>query len=296
MSTRRAQPLENTSDHAGGARASCSPGASRAAGKPVRSSTPVSAPVVSKLGSTGASSFSNPDAPAGRAAVDDAGTQLVGSSGRLVDLGGKTVAQYVDQYAGAARRGDADAAWHVLPGRIGLRRGSHAAAGGRRGCIGLPEHRRAARHGFCANVSAAQVDERLQFLAQAARAGRGDAQVDYFIEGPFGQGSAALGDSPDDPRVRQWRGEAREHLRDAAGNCDPLAAGLLTNAYGSGQFGAQDPATSIAYALLAASAGNGKWPRERLAARFGATLSAADFAAAYDQGMQQARQACPKAG
>ncbi|WP_186117128.1 sel1 repeat family protein [Burkholderia gladioli] len=264
-------------------------------GKPVRSSAPVSAPVVSKLGSTGASSFSNPDAPAGRAAADDAGPQLVGSSGRLVDLGGKTVVQYVDQYAGAARRGDADAAWHVyLAESVCAEAATRQPAGDAAASDSRASASREAR--LCANVSAAQVDERLQFLAQAARAGRGDAQVDYFIEGPFGQGSAALGDNPDDPRVRQWRGEAREHLRDAAGNCDPLAAGLLASAYGSGQFGAQDPATSIAYALLAASAGNGKWPRERLAARFGATLSAADFAAAYDQGMQQARQACPKAG
>ncbi|WP_323122265.1 hypothetical protein [Burkholderia alba] len=237
----------------------------------------------------GASAFSSPD-PSGAAAHPAAA--LIGSSGRIVDLGGRTVAQYVARYEGAARLGDPDAAYQVYLAESLCAADSnlrHTMPGDRAASPPADTAR------LCAGVTPAEVRERLQFLALAARTGRADAQIDFYIEGPDGTGRIpSSGASPDDPDVKRWKDDALDHLKDAAGKCDPLAAGLLATNYQTGKFNAQDPTQAIAFDLLAAAAGNGKWPRERLQARFGTQMTARAFDTAYADGLQAAHDACPR--
>lgn len=237
----------------------------------------------------GASAFSQSLQSATTASSNDASPSLIGSSGRVIDLGGKTVAQYVAQYQSAARLGDADAAYKVYlaeslcapdSGSRDSARGDHAPSPAR----------------LCAGVTPAEVQERLHFLALAARTGQADAQVDFYLEGPDGTGAVkSAGADQDSADVERWKNDALDHLKDAAGKCNPLAAGLLATSYSSGKFNAQDPSQALAFDLLAAAAGNGKWSRERLQAKFGASMTGAKFDAAYADGLQAAREACPQA-
>ncbi len=236
----------------------------------------------------GASTFSSSASPgAGNRAE---APSLIGSSGRIIDLGGKTVAQYVARYEGAARLGDPDAAYQVyLAESLCAAHPAHRDAG--------PGDRSASdTTRLCAGVTPAEVQERLRFLALAARTGRADAQIDFYLEGPDGSGaipSAAA--TPDDPDLKRWKDDALSHLKEAAGQCDPLAAGLLATNYQSGKFNAQDPAQAMAFNLLAAATGNGKWSRERLQAQFGAQMTAKAFDAAYTEGLLSARATCTQA-
>ncbi|MEQ5841053.1 hypothetical protein N0A02_16630 [Paraburkholderia acidicola] len=246
----------------------------------------------------GASVFSQFDPSGATGTADQVRPSLIGSSGRIVDLGGKTVAQYVAQYEGAARLGDAAAAYKVY-----LAESLCAAGSGQRDVVvAQSDHASSAVSAvqgdtahLCAAVTPAEVQERLKFLALAARSGQADAQVDFFLEGPDGTGKIpSVEGDPESQDVKRWKDDALDHLKDAAGQCDPLAAGLLATSYSSGKFNAQDPSQAIAFDLLAAAAGNGKWSRERLQAQFGASMKAGVFEAAYADGIQAAREACPQ--
>ncbi|MFM0285644.1 hypothetical protein [Paraburkholderia megapolitana] len=252
----------------------------------------------SRSSAGGASVFSQFDPSGATGTADQARPSLIGSSGRIVDLGGKTVAQYVAQYEGAARLGDAAAAYKVYlaeslcaagSGQRDVEQGEHASSAASVSAAQLD-----AAH-LCAAVTPAEVQERLKFLALAARTGQAGAQVDFFLEGPDGTGKIpAMGSDPESPDVKRWKDDALDHLKDAAGQCDPFAAGLLATSYSSGKFNAQDPSQAIAFDLLAAAAGNGKWSRERLQAQFGAGMKAGVFEAAYAEGVRAAREACPQ--
>lgn len=238
--------------------------------------------------SSGASAFSQSPQAGTAASSNDAAPSLIGSSGRVIDLGGKTVAQYVAQYQGAARLGDADAAYKVYLAEslCAPDSGSRDSARGDR----APS----AAH-LCAGVTPAEVQERLHFLALAARTGQAGAQVDFYLEGPDGTGDVRpAGADPDSADVERWKSDSLDHLKDAAGKCDPLAAGLLATSYSSGKFNTQDPSQAVAFDLLAAAAGNGKWSRARLQAQFGASMTAARFDSAYADGLQAAQEACPQ--
>ncbi|MGH8780229.1 hypothetical protein [Paraburkholderia sp.] len=252
----------------------------------------VSAPGL-RTGEGGTSVFSQLEPSAATGTANQARPSLTGSSGRIVDLGGKTVAQYVARYEGAARLGDAAAAYKVYLAESLCAAGSarRDSTQGDRASSAVPVDQ---AH-LCAAVTPAEVQERLQFLALAARTGQAGAQVDFFLEGPDGTGEIPSAETdPDSPDVKRWKDDALDHLKDAAGQCDPLAAGLLATNYSSGRFNAQDPSQAIAFDLLAAAAGNGKWSRARLQAQFGANMKTSVFEAAYADGLQAAREACPQ--
>ena len=245
----------------------------------------------------GASGFSQLEPSGATGPANQVRPSLIGSGGRIIDLGGKTVAQYVAQYEGAARLGDAAAAYKVYlaeslcaagSAQRDMVEGDHASSAASTAQVDTAH--------LCAAVTSAEVQERLKFLALAARTGQAGAQVDFFLEGPDGTGKIpSVGADPESPDVKRWKDDALDHLKDAAGQCDPLAAGLLATSYSSGKFNAQDPSQAIAFDLLAAAAGNGKWSRARLQAQFGAGMKAGVFEAAYADGVQAAREACPQA-
>src|SRR5471032_1961249 len=113
---------------------------------------------------------------------------LVGRNGRIVELGGLDVAQYIAQRESAARLGSLKAAYEVyqaealcanvdepLPDRMD--------AADRDPLV----RARARQRALCAKVSPVQVQERMRYLRLAADGGNADAQVDYYMEGPAGR-------------------------------------------------------------------------------------------------------------
>ncbi|MES2325674.1 MAG: hypothetical protein V4633_25775 [Pseudomonadota bacterium] len=223
-----------------------------------------------------------------------AGPTVNGRNGRAVDLGGLTVAQYIATRMRAARSGDVEAAYAVYQAEsicaaINDPVPDYAEPDDRE--IFLKE--RESRIKLCVGLSPAQVQERLGFLAMAARAGKVDAQVDFYMEGPFGR-DVDLVLVAADPAVKQWKDDAVSFLKQAGDKCDHFSLALLSTVYDSGELTPRDMRTSMAYAIAAAVPRKVPLTEEQLRTQFGAELSAADFASAQQMGAQLASQACPK--
>lgn len=221
------------------------------------------------------------------------GATVFGRNGRAIDLGGLNVARYIASRVGAARSGDAKAAYEVYQAESICAANDDPVADyhdpaekaqflrEREGLVKL-----------CAGLSPAQVQERLGFLGTAARAGQVAAQVDFYMEGPYGR-QFDMAQNADDPTVRQWKQDALGYLLQAGGKCDHFALALLSTVYDAGQITQRDPRTAIAYRVAAAVPRKKAVNEEQLRSEFGDQLSPADFAAALQLGAQMARQACP---
>jgi hypothetical protein len=217
-----------------------------------------------------------------------------GRNGRAVNLGGLTVAQYIASRVGAARSGDAHAAYEVYQAESICAANDDPVAD-----YAEPAQKdqflreREALVKLCTGMSPAQVQERLGFLGTAARAGNRSAQVDYYMEGPYGRAYDIAGNA-DDPIVKQWKADALGYLKQAGGTCDHFALALLANVYDAGLLTERDMRASMAYAIAAEVPRNKPLTDQQLSARFGEELSAADFASARQMGAQLAQQACGK--
>lgn len=230
----------------------------------------------------------DPGAPALRA------DPVYGRNGRVVDLDGKNVAQYLAARMGAARAGDVTAAYQVYQAASICAANDDPVA---------DYHDPAERDRFlqerkrlvalCAGLSAAQVQERLGFLGSAARAGHLGAQVDFYMEGPYGR-AVDIAQDPADPTVKQWKADALAYLEHAGGQCDHFSLALLSTVYDAGQLTGRDMVKSMAYSIAADLPRNKVQTETQLRSRFGDELSAAQFAAAQQLGAQLARQACPQ--
>ncbi len=218
---------------------------------------------------------------------------IYGRNGRIVDLGGGNVAQYLALRMGAARSGDVKAAYEAYQAisvcaTIDDPVAEYADPAER--AAFLSERQGVVK--LCEGISAAQVQERLGFLASAARAGHTGAQVDFYMEGPYGR-DIDIAANPDDPVVRQWKAEALGYLERAGNTCDHFSLALLSTAYDAGQLAGRDMVKSMAYSIAADVPRNRAQTEEQLRDRFGAELSAEQFAAARQLGTQLARQSCP---
>ena len=241
----------------------------------------------SVLQQTGADS----PAPAGKAAPQP--DAVYGRNGRVVDLDGKNVVDYIASRVGAARSGDVKAAYEVYQAASICAANEDPVA---------DYHDPAERAAFlreraglvklCAGMSGAQVQERMGFLGAAARAGHLGAQVDFYMEGPYGR-EVDIGANPDDAAVKQWKTEALTHLEQAGAKCDHFSLALLSTVYDAGQLTERDMAKSMAYSIAADVPRKKVQTEEQLRARFGEELSAEQFASARQLGAQLARQACP---
>jgi hypothetical protein len=223
----------------------------------------------------------------------DSAAAVYGRNGRAINLGGLSVSQYIATRVGAARSGDVKAAYEVYQAE------SICAANDdpvsdyfdpaqkeqflreREGLVKL-----------CSGLSPAQVQERLGFLGTAARAGHVGAQIDYYMEGPYGR-SLDLAENGADPIVVQWKQDALGYLKQAGGKCDHFALALLATVYDAGQLTARDLRSSMAYSIAAAVPRKKPLTDAQLRERFGDELSAADFDSARAMGAQLAQQACP---
>ena len=210
---------------------------------------------------------------------------MVAKNGRLVDLGGLTVAQYIAQRDRAARLGERKAIYEVyqaaaLCANLDAALPDTQSADDRAQLARVQAQQRA----LCANVSPMQVQERLRYLRLAADAGNADAQIDFFMEGP---------DSSDETRVQQWREEALRYLQDAGGRCNAYALSLLSNAYDAGTLAERNPVQVLAYGIAANRARQLARTPEQLRDQFGDELSEADFNIALQRGAQLAEASCP---
>jgi hypothetical protein len=215
-------------------------------------------------------------------------------NGRQVDLGGLTALEYIAKWNKLARAGDKDAAYNVYQATAVCANNDEPA----------PTYRSAAELdqflderkkllALCEGVNSAQLQERLSFLALAARAGKVEAQIDYFMEGPYGR-DTDLAKSADDPVVQQWKTEAVAELKSAAGQGEPFALALLSQVYDVGELLPRDEKLSLAYKVADADARNSALSEEQLRSNAGAQMSDADFASALQTGKQIAAACCKK--
>jgi hypothetical protein len=221
-------------------------------------------------------------------------TVFYGRNGRPVDFGGKDAAAYIAERAARARTGDLKAAYEAYQAASGCA----AAADPLPDFFNEAERQAAERERdrlrkLCANVSPAQLQERMRFLAQLADAGNRDAQVDFYMEGPGGK-PVDLQARADDPEVQQWKQQAIDYLQQAGAGCDQFALGLLSNVYDAGQLAARDPGRSMAYAIASNAARRHPLTEQQLRQRFGEELAPADFNAAVQAGAQLAASSCPR--
>ena len=230
-------------------------------------------------------------AGARHAALED--DTVFGRNGRAIDLGGKNVADYIAARIGAARAGDVKAAYDVYQAA------SICAANDdpvtnfhdpaeRAGFLRKREH----TVKLCTGMSAAQVQERLGFLGTAARAGHVGAQVDFYMEGPYGR-AIDIDQNPDDPTVKQWKADALAYLERAGNQCDHFSLALLSTVYDGGQLAPRNMGKSMAYSIAADVPRKKVQTEEQLRARFGEELNAEQFASARQLGAQLALVACP---
>ena len=218
--------------------------------------------------------------------------QLYGRNGRVIDLQGKNVTDFIAQWSSAARNGDVAAAYKVFQA-ADLCAGNDAAVPDFRSDAEredfMQERERITR--LCEGVTPAQIQERMRFLDTAAHAGNRDAQIDFYMEGP--QGTTAQIDENDPVRL-QWKTDSLAYLKAAGNQGDAFALGLLANVYYAGLLGEADPKLSLAYTVANATARNIEMSPEALRARYGDQLSEADFNAALQMGSQISAACCKK--
>ena len=211
---------------------------------------------------------------------------LVARNGRIVDLDGLDVAQYITQREGAARMGDIKAAYEVYQAEA-LCANLDAPLPDMQDAADLAQltRTRARQRDACASISPAQVQERLHYLKMAADAGNADAQIDFAMEAP-----ATL--NPDDPAYTQWKQDAVNYLKAAGAHCNAEALGLLSNAYDAGSLAERDPVRAMAYGVAAARAHHLDKTPAQWVQQFGEGLSEAEIDAALKQSGQLANEAC----
>jgi hypothetical protein len=234
--------------------------------------------------------------PGKAAQPDDAafasGGAVYGRNGRVIDFGGQTVAQYIAPRLAAARMGDMQAAYAVYQAiSVCAAIDEQVADYQEPSELAQFQRERQEQQRLCATISPAQVRERMQFLSSAARAGSRDAQIDFYMEGPYGKPLQEIEDGGD-PLVTQWQADALTFLKSAASQCDQFALGLLSNAYDVGDLAQRTPALAVAYGVAAAAARHVPLSREQVLRRFGNQVSNSELDDGMQQGERIARESC----
>ncbi|MES2113793.1 MAG: hypothetical protein V4578_01510 [Pseudomonadota bacterium] len=233
-----------------------------------------------------------PDQSARDGAPDASAAAVYGRHGRAIDFGGLTVAQYIAPRIAAARMGDMKAAYAVYQAIAVCAALDEAAADYQEPSqLAQFQREREEQQRLCATISPAQVQERMQFLSSAARAGIRDAQIDFYMEGPGGK-PVQQNDGASDPLLAQWQADALTFLKSAGAQCDPFALGLLSNAYDAGDLAARTPRLAVAYGVAAAAARHVGLNRQQLLNRFGDQVSDAELDEGMRLGAQLAQESC----
>lgn len=216
-----------------------------------------------------------------------------------VDLDGLSVRAFIDRWSPAARTGDANAAYRLYEAEALCARASRNERALRNG--DAPTEGSAERKAIeadtttleavCAGTSPAEADERLQFLTQAARSGNANAQIDYFIEGPYGRPYDVQAEERD-PNVVAWKVQAIEFLKQAAMQNNRDALEYLAMAYFKGIVVPEDLETSLTYEIALARASNKDPNLALLATQLVKQLPEASVTRARVKGEALYRQCC----
>jgi hypothetical protein len=134
----------------------------------------------------------------------------------------------------------------------------------------------------CPGVPLSLVNERLRFLADAARAGVAGAQIDFYLEGPGAQ-QATEGDA-----LQAWRQQALDGLKSAAAQCESFAMGQLATLFDTGELAARDATAAVAYAVADGQLRRRPPSDASLRDRLAEPISDAALAAARQQGLDLA--------
>lgn len=138
--------------------------------------------------------------------------------------------QQLARLAASGSPDDAYAAYNLLDDCIVFQKeGRLPALEFERGSEMTADEKVAQQH-LCADLTERQKSTRLDFLAQAAKAGVPGASTRFFYEGPFGDRSA-LRSRPDDPLVLAWKQQAIAQLTAQAEQAELSSLGTLMMAY-----------------------------------------------------------------
>ena len=255
-----------------------------------------SSPAMSQMARWGASPFGNGRvvaAPIGNMIAAQESTDAVyGRGGRAIDFGGKSADQYIAQRIGAARTGDMKAAYDVYKAEAVCANSDEPVADYQD--AGEREQFLRQREGIrklCKGMSLTQVQERMVFLAAAARAGNAEAQVDFYMEGPSGTWQG-LAENGDDPAIKQWKEDAIGFLKQAAGKCDQFALGLLSTVYDAGNIVDHSDKMSMAYGVADSLARRIPVTSAQLRIRFGEQVATAELEEAIQLGTGMVNGSC----
>ena len=221
---------------------------------------------------------------------------IFGRNGRPIDFGGKNALAFIAQSSAAARNGNIDAAYQTYHAESVCATNDEPVAD----FVGAAEraeflHERESIKTLCAGVTPAQVQERLRYLTTAARAGKAEAQIDFYMEGPDGRTAAQhIGVGATDPDLQKWKEEAVGYLKAAAGQGEPFALGLLSQAYSAGELVPRDPRMALTYTVAEAIARDTVLTPAQLERRFGKQMTPAEFQQAWQSGVQVGRSCCKK--
>lgn len=229
-------------------------------------------------------------------------TQLLSRSGAPVDLDGLTVQAFIDRWSQSARTGNAKAAYRIYQAEAlcaraaenerSLRDDASLGEGAERESI---EAHTKALEELCIGTSPAEADERLQFLTQAARSGDANAQIDFFMEGPYGKPYELQADDPD-PNVIAWKVQSLDFLKQAAMQNHRDALEFLSMAYFNGLLVREDLEASLTYEIALARASNKDPDLALLAAQLIRQLPESSVARARVAGETLYRQCCSNRG
>ncbi|MGI9024499.1 MAG: hypothetical protein ACR2GP_02780, partial [Burkholderiaceae bacterium] len=214
------------------------------------------------------------------------------------ELDGLPVRAFVDRWSHAARTGDTRAAYRVYQAEAYCARTEENERLLRGPSIPREDEARASiaawarsLRNLCDGVSPAEVDERLHFLLVAAQSGIADAQIDFFIEGPYGKPYELRAEDPD-PNVIAWKARAVDFLKQAAMQNNRDALEFLSLAYFNGVVVPQDFETSLTYDIALARANHKDPDLALLATQLIKQLPESSVARARTAGEALYRQCC----
>ncbi|MGK5046399.1 hypothetical protein ACQ4WP_10935 [Janthinobacterium sp. GB4P2] len=141
-----------------------------------------------------------------------------------------SLAQRLERLGASGRAEDAYAAFNLIDDCIVFQRESRLP--GMEFELGreMTAEEKAAQQQLCAELTQRQREDRLGYLATAAKAGVPGAATLFLSEGPFGDRSA-LRNRPDDPLVQAWKRQAIAQLTAQADAAELTSVATLMMAY-----------------------------------------------------------------
>ncbi|WP_219114719.1 hypothetical protein [Janthinobacterium sp. UMAB-56] len=141
-----------------------------------------------------------------------------------------TLAQRLERLAASGRPEDASAAYNLLDDCISFETEGRLPALEFELGREMTADEKAAQRQLCAGLTQRQREDRLGYLATAAKAGVPGAATLFLSEGPFGDRSA-LRNRPDDPLVQAWKRQAIAQLTAQADEAELTSVTTLMMAY-----------------------------------------------------------------